>query len=196
MQSTREVKDLEALEAQPYLYPTGYFTPEQPPADSFWTCVRTKPRWEKKLARWLEKERLTYYLPTLRRQVTSHRKTRVTDLPLFPGYLFIQGNLDKRDLVRSESVVTVVKPSGPSQAQKLHHELWSIWKSLTTGSGLELVRKLEPGQWVEVTAGPLKGIRGQFEKWGKGHRLVLGVDMLGVGVAVEVPDTCTVVPLD
>jgi len=184
------------VRAQPYLYPESLFDEEGPGEVEFWTCLRTKPRWEKKMARWLEGRGLPYFLPTFPRQTTSHRKTRTSDNPLFAGYLFVKGDFDKRDFAAANCVVNVLKPAARLLVEKLHAELWNIWRGLTTGSSLELTRQLAVGQRVKVVAGPMRGVEGRFESWTKGGRLVLGVDLLGIGVAVEVPDTCTVVPLD
>jgi transcription antitermination factor NusG len=181
---------------QPFLVPANLFTEEIAGEVAVWTCIRTRPRWEKSLARWLTGHCYRYFLPTIRRQTTSHRKVRITDHPLFAGYLFVNGDVDKRDLVAADCVVNVLKPVGQVQQQNLHYELWNIWRGLTMGSSLELTRKLEVGQRVKVIAGPMKGVEGHFEQWANGGRLVLGVDMLGIGVAVDVPDTCTVLPLD
>ena len=75
-----------------------------------------------------------------------------------------------------------------AQAARLGLELWHIWRSLRAGSPLELVHRLEPGSEVVVVSGALKGLRGQFERWGQGNRLVLWVELLGAGAAMEIDE--------
>ena len=62
--------------------------------------------------------------------------------------------------------------------------------ALASGSPLELVSELHPGETVEVVAGAMKGTVGRFERWGKKGRLVLSVEMLGAGAAVEIDESC------
>jgi transcription antitermination factor NusG len=179
-----------------YLFPPDLFLEDAPRAARQWTCVHTKPRWEKKLARWLTARGQAYYLPTYPRRTQSHRRVRNTALPLFPGYLFVGGDRAKGEFRDSKAVVGVIRPDSAQQHDRLDHDIWSIWRALRTGSHLELSPRLTAGQWVEVVSGPLKGVRGKFEKWLKGNRMIIGIDMLKVGVTVELPDTCVVVPID
>jgi transcription antitermination factor NusG len=175
------------------------FTLDGPGAARFWTCVRTRPRWEKRFAEWLSARRMGHFLPLVaRRQGVAgkgHRNAaRVFEHPLLPGYVFVEGDRDKAEFRESNSVVYLIKPQ-PFQAEELHRQLWGLWKGLESGSHLELARELKVGQAVEVTAGPLKGVRGRFERWAGGGRLILTVDVLGVGAVVEVDDGCVVVPI-
>ena len=38
---------------QPFLYPAGQFEGTRAEAPALWSCVRTRPRWEKKFAEWM-----------------------------------------------------------------------------------------------------------------------------------------------
>ena len=179
-----------------HAFPCDLFSEQTPGTARRWTCVHTRPRWEKKLAGWLAARSVPHYLPTYLRRTRSHRRVRNTALPLFPGYLFVEGERAKGEFRDSGAVVGLIKPTGTEQHDRLHQDIWSIWRALRDGSHLELSPRLTAGQWVEVVSGPLKGVRGRFEKWVQGNRMVLGVDMLKVGVTVELPDTCVVVPID
>lgn len=184
------------LKCQPHLYPANLFDLTEEGQVTFWTCIRTRARWEKKLALWLADRRIPHYLPTYFKQTTQHRKTRSHHMPLFIGYVFVQGNMDKHDFIESNSAAGVLKPTTQLQIERLHSQLWNLWRGLVTGSALEVAKKLVPGQRVRVVAGPMKGVEGRFEKWGKNGRLILALDMLNIGVALEVPDSCTIIPLD
>jgi len=178
-----------------FIYPPNLLEQDAPGPSVFWTCARTRPRCEKKLARWLKAHDIPFFLPTYQRRAVSHRRIRTSDLPLFPGYLFVEGDRHKREFVESMSVADVLKPNCDHQIERLHSDLWNLWKGLTSGSHLELARKIEPGHHVEIVSGPLKGIEGRFDRWATGNRLLLSIDMLGMAVALEVPDSCTVVPI-
>lgn len=178
-----------------YVYPQELFEQDGPGPTVYWTCARTRPRCEKKLARWLQSHEIPFFLPTFQRRTVSHRRVRTTDLPLFPGYIFITGDRNKVDFVEAQSVTDVLKPKCDHQIDRLHADVWNLWKGLANGSHLELARRITPGQNVEVVSGPLKGVEGRFVRWATGNRLLLTIEMLSMVVSLEVPESCTVVPI-
>jgi transcriptional antiterminator RfaH len=173
------------------IYPPNLFAEEAPTESesAAWTCLRTKPRSEKRFAEWLAGRRTPHFLPTLMRMTKSHRRVRHTPAPLFPSYLFVAGEASKGDFKGAPWLVDVV-PSTSAQRRLLHGELWRLHRALESGSPLELVSELEPGEMVEVVAGAMKGVLGRFQRWGKQGRLVLWVEMLGAGASVEIDEAC------
>ena len=171
---------------QPLLLPTGAFAAEAPP-EGAWGCARTRSRAEKRLGLWLSAAGTPCYVPTMARQSVSHRRVRIAQTPLFPGYVFFSGDGGKALFRHAPGFVDLV-PCTIQQAGRLGVELWHIWRSLCAGSPLELVHRLEPGAEVVVVSGALKGLRGRFERWGQGSRLVLWVEMLGAGAAMEIDE--------
>ncbi len=172
---------------QPYLFPADLFTREAPGPTRFWTCVRTRPRWEKKLTRWLLRSGMTHYLPVVPNPTVSGRKRRISEIPLFPGFVFVEGDHDKGDFDRLGNVVFVLKPRIPRQADQLHHELWNIWTGLSSGLYVSPVQNLAAGEPCRITRGPLQGAQARFERAGRNGRLILQVELMGSGLAVEVP---------
>jgi len=178
---------------QTHLHPPNLFD-EPPVRPRFWVCVRTKPRCEKRFAEWLAGNAMEHYLPVFRRVDRSYRRNRVFEIPLLPGYVFVVGDRGKADFAHCGYAIDVLRPS-PSQASELDRQITDLWRGLTTGSHLELTRELAPGDEVEVTAGALRGLRGRFKAWGTGNRLILAIDVLGVGAALEIPDGSVFVPV-
>lgn len=172
---------------QPFLYPTTLFSPDIPENSLFWTCVRTRPRWEKKLAQWLMERRRSCFLPVFPHETVSGRKRRVSQLPLFPGFVFAAGNLTKKDLGDTGSVAYVLHPRGLQEAAQLHRELKNIWAGLTSGLYVAPINNLAAGETCRIVRGPLQGVEAKFERVGRNGRLVLQVEMMGGGIAVEVP---------
>jgi transcription antitermination factor NusG len=179
---------------QPFLYPVGLFAQEISGSSVFWTCVRTRPRWEKKFAQWLIDRRHSCFLPVFPHETLSGRKRRVRALPLFPGFVFVEGDWSKKDFVQSGSVVYVLRPRSSNEAAQLHREIKNIWRGLTSGMYVTPVQNLVSGETCRVIQGPLQGIEVKFERMGRGGRLVLQVEMLGGGISVEVP-ACDVEPV-
>jgi transcription antitermination factor NusG len=51
------------------------------------------------------------------------------------------------------------------------------------------VRNLAAGEICRITEGPLQGVEARFERAGRKGRLILQVEMMGGGIAVEVPES-------
>ena len=172
---------------QPFLFPPGRFAEEPPGPPAFWVCVRTRPRWEKKFAEWLMDRRRNCFLPVFRHSTCSRRKRRTSELPLFPGFVFVEGEWTKKDFAQTGSVAYVLRPRGAREAAQLHRELRDIWRGLASGLYLTPVQALASGESCLISAGPLRGVEAKFERRGRAGRLILQVEMMGGGVAVEVP---------
>ena len=129
--------------------------------------------------------RVECFLPLFR---TIHRwnngcKAQV-ELPLFPGYLFV--NIPRSERVRVLDVPGVLSFVGP----KGEPAPLSDTEIETLRSGLHLQR-FEPyrglaiGQRVRISAGPLQGLEGTLLRNDKALRVVITVDLIQQSVAVE-----------
>lgn len=172
---------------QAFLYPPDRFAVRIPSLPVFWVCVRTRPRWEKKFAQWLIARRQGCFLPVFPHETFSGRKRRVSELPLFPGFVFVAGDLTKKDFIRTGSVAYVLRPRGPAEAAQLYRELRGIWCGLTSGLYVTPVQNLAAGETCRIVQGPLQGVEARFERRNRAGRLILQVEMMGGGIAVEVP---------
>jgi len=164
------------------------FSPEGPGTPVFWTCVRTRPRWEKKFAAFIAQTREPVFLPTVRRETVSHRHRRTTDVVLFPGYVFVARDCARRDFLPGRMVVRLIKPEGSGAILRLHEDLWQVWRGIHSGLYLAPLETLAAGDECEVIAGPMRGVRGRYEKKGSRGQLVLAVYALGTAVAVEIDE--------
>lgn len=179
------------MPAQPFIFPASLFESDsiQEPA---WTCVRTRPRWEKRFAEWLRGARLPHYLPVVPKRTRSHRKNRVSELPLFPGYVFVRGTYAKEAFTRSASVVYVLKPHSLEENRDFEDTLANVWRVLSDGRNISPLKQFAPGEVVEVVAGPMSGTRGTFVREGSRGKLVIWLDLLGGGVSAELDDATLV----
>jgi transcription antitermination factor NusG len=156
----------------------------------FWTCVRARPRWEKKLTRWLRGKSIPHFMPVFLKTTVSHRKRRTSTLPLFPGYVFVAADVSKSDLSQSSCVVRILKPRSDTEAVVLDRQLHSVWLAVQSGEAMTALTTLAVGQHIEITEGSMRGLSGTYMRTGRGGSLVLSVDMLGGAVAVEMPPDC------
>jgi transcription antitermination factor NusG len=173
------------------LLPPPSPTTERPP---HWYAIYTSPRHEKRVREHLGHRRVPCFLPLFR---TIHRwkngcKAQV-ELPLFPGYVFV--NIPRTERVRVLDVPGVLSFVGPkSEPAQL-----SDFEIETLRSGLHL-QKFEPyrglaiGQKVRINGGALQGLEGVLVRNAKGLRVVITVNLIQQSVAVEL-DADAVEPL-
>ena len=171
---------------QQYLHPIDLFDSRI----DIWTCVSTRPHWEKRFTRWLMSENIHYFMPTYQKTTVSHRKKRTSTLPLFPSYVFVVGNHTKQDFTRSGAVVRVLKPRSDADNAGINDQLKSIWHMSTRGMQITPVVTPNAGQNIEILDGPLQGTIGRYIKQGRRNCLILEISMLETGVQVELPPEC------
>jgi transcription antitermination factor NusG len=149
-----------------------------------WYVLRTRSRQEKVLAGGLAARGIGHYLPLVTcTKMYGGRKAKV-ELPLFPGYLFVHGEPeDAFDADRSGRVAQIL----PVVNQlRFDYELRSIYLALEVNATLDPYPYLVTGAAVEVTDGPLRGVRGIVAERTRPTRLILQIEMLGQAVAVEI----------
>lgn len=149
-----------------------------------WFVLHTRSRQEKAVAADLTAAGTGCFLPlndTVR--YYGRRKAKVAE-PLFPGYVFMFGEMDEAYTVdRCRRLAQVIRV--PNQAQ-LTESLASLATVLAGGGELTPHPRLASGTWVEVTSGPFKGARGMVDRYSKPDRLVIQVDVLGQGSVLEI----------
>ncbi len=176
-------------------HPEGLFDDERL-VGQCWTCVRTRPRWEKKFAQWLATRKMPFFLPLITRRTVSHRKVRETEVPLFPGYVFVLGTHTKQMFTLSGCVVRLLLPRGAGETARLDDEIRSVHRLLAAGDHPALVPQWTPGERVRVLAGALAGATGQFVRGDGKGRLIVWIELLGVGAAVTLPPDIPLEPAE
>jgi len=157
---------------------------ERPAAN--WYAVYTKHQHEKVVARNLAGKRFEIFLPLYASARSWKDRVKVLSLPLFPCYVFLKGDLERRlEIVMTPGVHALVSYSS-RPAVIPSGEIEDIRKALGSGLGVEPHPFLECGDWVRVKCGPLAGIRGILVRKRDAYRVVLSVEMLGQAAAVEV----------
>lgn len=153
-------------------------------ADAQWYVLHTRSRQEKALAADLDAMRILHFLPTVE-TVRYHGKRKVAvELPLFPSYLFLFGSLDQVYAAdRTKRLARIITVADQSQIAR---ELQSLHMVLAKGAGLEPHPYLPKGVWVEVTAGPFRGVQGQVESYTHTGRLLLQIEALGQATSLEI----------
>jgi transcription elongation factor/antiterminator RfaH len=152
----------------------------------FWYAAYTRSRHEKKVAQHLLQKSVACFLPLYDEvhQWTSGKAN--VQLPLFPGYVFV--NIHPTDFIRvlqTPGVVRFVKTHG-SPTPIRDAELESVRTVATSDVRAEMHPFLAFGTRVQITRGPLRGIEGIIVSQKGSSRLILSITLIMRSVSVEV----------
>jgi transcriptional antiterminator RfaH len=148
-----------------------------------WHVLHVKPRQEKALAQDLLAMEIDHYLPLMTRvHFYGSRKFHVS-LPVFPGYLFINGPIDAAFATnRTRRVVRILRVA---DQESFERDIRNIQVALRENAQLDPYPFLVKGMRVEVRAGPFRGLQGIIESRSRPDRLILQIEMLGRAVSME-----------
>ena len=152
-----------------------------------WFAVYTTCRHEKRVAAHLERRAVSHYLPLYRSRRTWRDGSNVTlDLPLFPGYIFVQIRRPERiRVLEVPGVLWIVGSSGSHPTPLPDFEIEALRSALDP---LKVVPypTLFAGQRVRICRGPLAGIEGIIVRQKNGFRIVITLELIMQSIAVEV----------
>ena len=147
-----------------------------------WQVLFLKPRTEKKVADVCQAYHLPSYLPLQTTTKTYQRRKVIATKPLFPGYLFVAATPEQKDVLqRTNHVIRFLVPHRPI---RMLRDLVQVRRALRADPALRPVSALTKGRRVRITTGPFQGMEGTVTRLASAMRVVLTVDMIGMGVAV------------
>ncbi len=152
-----------------------------------WFVAHTKPRCEKKLADYCQREGFPTTLP-LYRSVKKYRGKTVTfQKPLFPGYLFLRLLQEQRQKAyQSDYVANLLDV--PDQGE-FEEQLNDILFALDQEVEVRLAPTIAPGVKVRIKSGPLQGVEGWVERRQGMVEVMLRLDFIGQAAAVKMDAT-------
>lgn len=154
---------------------------------AYWFAVHTRSRHEKQVDSFLKEKRIDSFLPLIK-TLSRRRDRRVfVDLPLFPGYLFVNIQLDNVfDVMSTRGVVRIIG-TGPFTPTPIPEKQVNDIKILVNSNiKLDPYKYLLSGTKVRIKSGPLVGIEGILLKRKADCRVVVSVDLLQRSTAAEV----------
>ncbi len=159
-----------------------------PPFDSFlpqWFVLFVRTNQEKTTASRLDHLQIEHFLPCFR-SLRQWKDRRVTlEMPLFPGYVFVHLPHAERMRVLTLPNVLYFVGSGSSPAILTDEEIAWIGRGLQSGNAVPH-ECLNEGQRVVIMSGPLAGMKGILQRRVNNARVVISLDSIGRGFAVEV----------
>ena len=151
--------------------------------DLAWFVAHVRPRREKKLKQFCQREKIPVTLPCYRNVRKYRGKTVTFEKPLFPGYVFLELFPDqKAKVVQNDHVANLLVV----QDQALFiRQLGEILRALDTGLEVYLAPEIGAGSRVKVKFGPLRGMEGWVEERYGMTTVLLRLDFIGQAAAVK-----------
>ena len=159
-----------------------------------WCAVYTRHQHEKTVSDVLEAKGFEVFLPLYDSTRKWKDRRKVISLPLFPGYVFVRGAIERRLPVLTTPGVHMILSRGERVATLPEAEIDAIRRSVQGQFAVEPHPYLRCGERVRVVRGSLEGVEGVLTRKKNLYRLVLSVDMLAQSVAVEI-DAMDVIPV-
>jgi transcriptional antiterminator RfaH len=153
-----------------------------------WFALYTRPRFEKKVEKYLKDRGIICYLPlykTLRQW--SDRKKWV-ELPLFPSYLFV--NVDERDyrnVLNAPGALKYITFEGFAveiKEKQIENIKWILSSDILAEP---LNETIPEGSIVEVIKGPLKGLFAELVHYNNKKIVVVRIDQLDKSLEILIP---------
>lgn len=155
--------------------------------DLLWFVAHTRPRCEKKLLQFCEREGLSATLPCYHAAHKYRGKTVVFQKPLFPGYVFLRIATDGRGKVfHSDYLANLLEVSDQDLFVRQLHD---VLRALETDCEIRLAPTLGEGMRVKIKNGPLRGMEGWVEQRYGMSTVLLRLDFIGQAAAVKVDAT-------
>jgi len=152
-----------------------------------WYAIQVRSRSEVLARAELGLRGIETFLPTQKVKRKWSDRTKVMDLPLFPGYLFGRFDTGQRYKVLNAPGVAQIVGAGSTPVAVDEAEIGSIQALMESRTKVTAWPYLREGQRVTVEEGPLAGVQGIVVRAADGKsRVVVQVTLLQRAVAAEI----------
>lgn len=152
-----------------------------------WFALTVKPRRETLAVQGLSAKGIECFLPSYIVHRRWSDRIKAVSEPIFPGYIFCRTSLAS-PVLPVPGVQGFVSFAGRPEPIP-DQEIEGIMRMTASGLPLEPIAYLHAGDRVRVTHGPLAGVEGILWECDAKKRLVVGIEMLGRSVAVNMDRT-------
>ncbi len=157
-------------------------------SELLWFVAHTKPRREKKLVEYCERQGFAATLPCYRSAHKYRGKSVVFEKPLFPGYVFLQ--LQRTDAANVRQNDHVANLLDVYDQETFARQLSEILLALESNLEVRLAPQIEAGTRVRIRSGPLQGIEGFVESRSGLTTVILRLDFINQAAAVKMDADC------
>lgn len=153
-----------------------------------WYAVCIKSRAEKKAEAELQFKKIECFLPLQRKLRQWSDRKKWVEMPLIPGYLFVRtSNKDHNKVMQSNYIVSYVRFEGKSAIIPCNQIEYLKLMLKQDEAEIEITREnFEPGQLIEVIAGPLIGLQGKLVSINGKNKLAIELLQLGYSALIEI----------
>jgi len=152
-----------------------------------WFAIKTRPRCEFQSRDELLLRSFDTFLPTRKVKRRWSDRTKVLDLPLFPGYLFCRFSAPQRAAVLNAPGVAHIVGAGSIPIPISDNEINSMQILISSKLGVRPWPYLELGQRVTIEHGPLAGVEGIIARADDNEpRVIVSVALLHRSVSAEI----------
>jgi transcription antitermination factor NusG len=151
-----------------------------------WWAIYTRHQHERVVADTLYAKNFEVFLPAYESVRRWKDRKKLISLPLFPGYVFVRGELHRKLQIVSTPGVHMILCRGERVATVPEAEIEAIQRAMEGRYRVEPHPFLQCGEQVRVVRGALEGVSGILLRKKNWDRLILSVDMLAQSVAVEI----------
>lgn len=167
---------------------------EVPSEKGAWCAIYTRHQHEKAVSDMLEVKGFEVFLPLYASVRRWKDRKKLLSLPLFPGYVFVRGAIERRLPILSTPGVHMIISRGERVETVPEDQIAAIRRTVQGQFRVEPHPFLRCGERVRVIRGSLEGVEGVLIRKKNMCRLILSVDMLAQSVAVEI-DAMDVAPV-
>ena len=150
-----------------------------------WYPVYCKPNKEKKLAELAAHNKISWYLPTFLHHRTTRGPCIESQIPMFPGYVFLQLNRQQNWQVKTSGLAIRILPVTEKTEPMLIIDLNKIreFELLSRTQPVKVRSDLVPGKRFIIAHGNLKGTEGVIIKRKNRTEFIVHLDFLGYSLA-------------
>src|SRR5688572_27123664 len=164
-------------------------------AQDLWYALKVRPRFERSVVTHLRSRGYDPFLPTCVAKRQWSDRVKSLELPLFPGYLFCQFDLNSRLPILTTPGVNFIVGVGKAPQPIERQEIEAIRTIIGSGLHYEPFPYLTVGQRVRVEQGALVGLVGLVIDVKNSSRLIISINLLMRSVFTEI-DRSWVKPID
>jgi transcription antitermination factor NusG len=151
-----------------------------------WFAVQVWTQHEIKVNQALSQKGIETFLPTKRVRRHWCDRTQISDVPLFPGYVFARFAAEYKLPVivtpKVQAIVGFARVPEPIDES----EIEAIKTIVSSGLDVQSCSELAVGQKVEIVCGPLAGVAGVLMEKRSSLRLVGAGQLINRAISVEV----------
>ena len=151
-----------------------------------WHALYTRHQHEKAIERALSNKGFEVFLPLYSAPHRWKDRNKQILLPLFPGYVFLRGGLERRlDIMTTPGIHMLLACAGHATVVP-DEEICAVRQLVEKAQRVEPHPFLRSGDWVRVKSGPLIGMEGILVRKRNLFRLVISLEIFGKSAAADV----------